>query len=397
MKLVLNRLCLAVAALCFGVNGAMAQTDEPFAIKYGPYLQNVGDNEATIVWVTNKNSVSWVEVAPDDGSHFYAKERPQYYHTIFGKKNIGTLHRVTIDSLKPQSSYRYRIYSKEVLSETPYLVTYGRVAASDAYRKNPFTFSTLDSSKPTTDFVVVNDIHADSELFTSLINNEKMDSVDLVFLNGDMQTHMNSEKELFDGFLSQTSKLFASETPMFFVRGNHETRGVFSTRYMDYFPSSTGKPYYTFSQGPVFFVVLDPGEDKPDNDIEYHGLADFDRYRREETAWLKGVVESEEFKKAKVKIVMIHIPPMGGTWHGNLELNRLFMPLLNNAGIDLMICAHEHKHRFMKIGDDGANFPMLVNSNKHSVRVKANTKEITLDIKDDKGAKVKFIKVPVSN
>lgn len=393
MNQIIEKLLLVVAMLLLKPEGVRAQ-DESFSIKYGPYLQNVGDNEATVVWVTNKSSVSWVEVAPDDGSHFYAKERPKYYHTILGRKNIGTLHRVTIDSLKPQTKYRYRICSKEVVSETP---TYGRIAFDDMYIKKPYKFSTLDSNKQTTDFVVVNDIHANSNLFTTLIKNENLDSVDFVFLNGDMLSHMNSEKELFDGFLSQTSKLFASETPMFFVRGNHETRGVFAPQFMDYFPSSTGKPYYTFSQGPVFFIILDPGEDKPDSAVEYHELADFDKYRRTEAAWLKGVVESEEFKNAKVKIVMIHIPPIGGTWRGNLELNRLFMPLLNSAGVDLMICAHEHKHRFMEVGDDGANFPMLVNSNTHSVRVKVNTKEITLDIKDDKGAKVKFFKIPIVN
>ncbi|MEG1934610.1 MAG: FN3 domain-containing metallophosphoesterase family protein [Rikenellaceae bacterium] len=386
MRLFIYNIFIAVFVFCSA--SAHAQ-DEPFVIKYGPYLQNVGSKEATIVWVTNRNSVSWVEIAPDDGSHFYAVERPQYYHTTFGKKNIGTLHRVVIDSLVPQTTYRYRIYSKEVTSESPYLVTYGKVAASDAYQKAPYKFSTLDSHKPTTDFVVVNDIHASSDLFTALMENENLDSVDMVFLNGDMVSSMNSEKELFDGFLSQCSNLFAKETPMFFVRGNHETRGVFSTHYIDYFPSSTGKPYYTFSQGPVFFVVLDPGEDKPDNDIEYHGLADFDKYRRDEAAWLKGVVCSDEFTKAEVRIVLIHIPPMGGTWHGNLELNRLFMPLLNSSDIDLMICAHEHRHRFMQKGDDGANFPMIVNSNKNSLRVRVDSKMITLDLKDDTGAKVK--------
>ena len=45
--------------------------------------------------------------------------------------------------------------------------------------------------------------------------------------------------------------------------------------------------YYTFRHGPAFFVVLDCGEDKPDNDIEYSGLADFDRYRATAADWLK--------------------------------------------------------------------------------------------------------------
>ena len=37
---------------------------------YGPYLQNVKENEATIVWVADKPSIGWVELAPDDGTHY---------------------------------------------------------------------------------------------------------------------------------------------------------------------------------------------------------------------------------------------------------------------------------------------------------------------------------------
>jgi hypothetical protein len=33
-------------------------------------------NWVTIVWMTNKNAVSWVEIAPDDGSHFTERNGP---------------------------------------------------------------------------------------------------------------------------------------------------------------------------------------------------------------------------------------------------------------------------------------------------------------------------------
>lgn len=42
-------------------------------ILYGPYLQNVKENEATIVWVADKPSIGWVELAPNDGTHYYEK------------------------------------------------------------------------------------------------------------------------------------------------------------------------------------------------------------------------------------------------------------------------------------------------------------------------------------
>lgn len=76
MKKALLSLIWLVAATSF------AQND--FKILYGPYLQMVGENEATIMWVTSGKALSWVELAPDDGSNFYAESRPKYFQTLFG-------------------------------------------------------------------------------------------------------------------------------------------------------------------------------------------------------------------------------------------------------------------------------------------------------------------------
>jgi hypothetical protein len=57
-------------------------------IAHGPYLQQVTDDGFTVVWTTTINAASWVEVAPDDGSHFYAAERPKYYDSHIGKRRI---------------------------------------------------------------------------------------------------------------------------------------------------------------------------------------------------------------------------------------------------------------------------------------------------------------------
>ena len=80
-----------------------------FKIQYGPYLQNVGVDEATVVWVTNYDDLSWVEVAPNVNIHFYDEERPLFYETINGRKAVGTVHKVKIKGFKEGVSYRYRI------------------------------------------------------------------------------------------------------------------------------------------------------------------------------------------------------------------------------------------------------------------------------------------------
>ncbi|MDL2266303.1 metallophosphoesterase family protein [Parabacteroides sp. OttesenSCG-928-G07] len=360
-------------------------------IMYGPYLQKVSENEATIMWVTDKEAVSWVELAPDDGMHFYATERPQYFQTNFGKKMIGKLHEIKLKNLQPNTNYRYRIYSKAVMEQTPYYIQYGKVAASDVYRGQPFLFRTLDTKKTETTFTMVNDIHADSALLVALMQTQKIKNTDFVLFNGDMLSDLRSEQQIFDGFMTSAVKLFAAEIPMFFARGNHEARGPFSTEFIRYFPTSTGQPYYTFRQGPAFFIVLDAGEDKPDSDIEYLGLGAFDIYRQEQTEWLKKVLESDEFKQAPVKIVVMHVPPVGSSWYGLLQVKEQFLPLLNKAGIDLMLSGHLHRHIYYPKGEEGCEFPVLINSNKHVVTGHVKGESITLEVKDAAGKLVEEI------
>ena len=57
----------------------LSETVKAVKIIYGPYLQMIGETEASIVWVTDKKSLSWVEIAPDDGMNFYAEQRPQFF------------------------------------------------------------------------------------------------------------------------------------------------------------------------------------------------------------------------------------------------------------------------------------------------------------------------------
>ena len=76
----------------------------------GPYLQNVTDTSFTVIWTTNMDAVSWVEVAPDDGTNWNNTARPKYYDLRgFGRRPIAKVHHVTVKGLEPDTKYRYRI------------------------------------------------------------------------------------------------------------------------------------------------------------------------------------------------------------------------------------------------------------------------------------------------
>lgn len=312
-------------------------------IAHGPYLQQVTDDGFTVVWTTTINAASWVEVAPDDGSHFYAAERPKYYDSHIGKRRIGRLHRVRVEGLAPGTTYRYRIMQQGVLcDEGNKRVVLGEGYGSDILKHKPYTATTLDEKKDQTEFWVVNDIHAQDSIFRLLLEGAEKAKPDFVCFNGDMLTSMESEKQLFEGYLNSAAELLTpAGIPIFATRGNHENRGSFSPSFLDYFPTSTGEVYYTFRQGPAYFVVL-------------------------------------------------HMIPGGkSSWHGEQEIRRLFVPILNEASVDIMLCGHYHRYQWIDDGSRGTNFPILVNSNRDKLVVKADRRGIDIDVVNTGGEVIK--------
>lgn len=374
----------------FALFSANAEEIKAPKIVAGPYIQACSDTEFTVVWQTDSDALSWVEIAPNDGTHFYNTARKQYFQTIHGRRPIGRWHKVTVDGLEPNTIYRYRVLHKGITTnQGNKRVRYTESKGSNVYRRQPYSVRTLGSGEETTRFAIGNDFHDKPELLTQLFSKDIITpaAYDFVLYNGDMVSSFESEERLVNSVITPSVAQFATEVPLFFSRGNHETRGAEATTYSDYFPTTTGAPYYTFSDGPALFIVLDGGEDKPDSDIEYHDLVRYDTYREKEAKWLKSVVESEQFKAATVKIVIIHIPPKSSGWHGEAEIARLFVPILNTAGIDAMFCGHIHKHRFSEANDPtyGCNFPIVCLPNRVRADIEVSKEKIAYTITTAEG------------
>ena len=370
----MRRLIFALLPL-FAALSAHAEEIKAPKIVAGPYIQACSDSEFTVVWQTDSDALCWVEIAPDDGTHFYNTARKQYFQTIHGRRPIGRWHKVTVDGLEPNTLYRYRVLHKGITTnQGNKRVRYTESKGSDVYRRQPYTIRTLGGGEDVTRFAIGNDFHDKPELIEQLFSK-------------DIITPQRYDFVLYNGDMAPSVAQFATQIPLFFSRGNHETRGAAATTYTDYFPTTTAEPYYTFSDGPALFIVLDGGEDKPDSDIEYHDLVRYDNYREREAKWLKSVVESEQFKAAAVKIVIIHIPPKSSGWHGEAEIARLFVPILNQAGIDAMFCGHIHKYRFSEANDPtyGCNFPIVCLPNRVRADIEVSKEKISYSITNANG------------
>jgi 2',3'-cyclic-nucleotide 2'-phosphodiesterase (5'-nucleotidase family) len=307
----------------------------------------------TVVWTTNKKGTGRVELIANEAD---TTTRICYAATGGHIRAARTLHHVRISSLQPDATYRYRVYSRRT-DPIMHTLSYGRTAAS-----SNFSFTTYAKESKDISFLILNDIHSRAKFMKDLCRAVDFKSLDFVCFNGDMWEWMMNKRMLFKGCMDAAVELFATETPLVFNRGNHETRGPYAEFLPDYFPTCTGQVYGMFSAGNICFLTLDCGEDKEDSHREYFGLAAFDTYREEEAAWLKQCVETEEFKAAAARIVFLHIPPTTSGGHGSRHLEKILMPILNKANIDIMFSGHNHRYSYHEPNDRAA-FPIVVNGN----------------------------------
>jgi acid phosphatase type 7 len=149
------------------------------------------------------------------------------------------------------------------------------------------------------------------------------------------------------------------------VRGNHECRGEYANRLDKHYDLPDGKFYGAFTAGPIRFIVLDDGEDKPDDNVSYSRLAMFEQYRAEQAEWLKREVASAEFQQSAHRVVLIHIPLYFDTselnkWTCHTLRDRI-MPTLTESRIDLVLSGHTHISRHIAPGTfPGQNFDIFV-------------------------------------
>ena len=359
---------------------------QSYTFNHGPYLQELSEHAVTFVFTTSDKGFSWVEVKPDGG------EAERHYTVRNGLRDAyNTFNVIRVENLRPDTRYQYRLCSKQIAVFQPYKVTFGDSIVSPWRR-----FSTPDPKATACSFIALSDMHQQPDKLGRLLNQAGVGSADMIFYVGDMMNYYDNEETPFRSFIDKSVELFASEKPFVLVRGNHETRGNMAREYARYVPKSSGKYYGAYRVGDIMFIVFDCGEDKPDDFWVYAGLTDFDGYRTEQAAWFGELIRSKAYKSAKWRIVMNHFPPLSHMEsdnperHGIQDITDKFLPLYNQAKIDLMISGHTHAYEFMSPDKyDRLTFPVIVNSTESVARIDIDGRTLKAKVTDTGGNTLK--------
>lgn len=104
------------------------------------------------------------------------------------------------------------------------------------------------------------------------------------------------------------------------------------------------------------------------------------------------MVRTKEYKRAKYRIVISHFPMVMGQdwkdehmWHGWTDAINKFLPVLNEAKVDLMVSGHTHRTFYHPIKSDGNNFPILEQGYDSAVRLDLHQGHIAFKVVDRNG------------
>ena len=321
-------------------------------IQAGPWISDMSENRMTVLWTSEVPGTAFVEL--EDGRTFY--------DTFAGRRIFRRLHSITVDGLQPGQVVKYRLHGENIEDDTN-----ARDPKFGTSYIGPWEqVKTFDYEAETCRFSVFNDIHMKTGKYEKLAAQVDSAATDFLFLNGDIVSAGNYVLDTLVRYAVEPIGPLTHGLPLLFARGNHEGRGNNTWLVADVFPHADPAPfYYTFRQGPVAFVVFDGGETHDDRCMHYAGAAVFEDYLAEQIAWASKALKEEAFQSAPVKICLIHVPMIDHEDKTDFLLQRWLnvhmVPMLNEAGIDLMIGADLHEFMFCDTGTMGNDFPILVN------------------------------------
>ena len=315
-----------------------------------PYLQDPQPTQITVMFQTTAPAHCWVEYGTDKNNLAKKRTLLDGQEVCFDIEN-----RIILDNLQPGQQYYYRVCVVDLLMKHAYEFHTG-----DTLRTPFYQFRTPEVNLQDFTCVVFNDLHANQETYKFLRDTLQQVGIkpDFVIFNGDCLPEPYDREHAMRLIHNLADPINGAETPIFFIRGNHEIRNYYSAGMHRLIGYPNDKTYGGISWGDTRFMVLDCGEDKADDHKEYAGFNDFTQLRAEETEFIKQELKNQAFKKAKRRILIGHIPVFGND-DKYQPCRDAWAPLLKQQPFSVAIFAHTHRFKYVEKGLGGATYPVV--------------------------------------
>ena len=327
--------------------------DIPECFETTPIVYVVGTSYQIMVPV-KQETLMWVEV---DGKLFYDEVNGVL-------RSNTTTHKMTVPQTLLDNAGEYKICYRIVNQRKPYNSSVSEV------------FEYVSKFKPVTTstprFFSIADAH--NRVDEPVAAAKAYGEIDFLILNGDIPNDAGDVKN-FLTIHKIAGEITNGEIPVVFARGNHDMRGIYAENIAEHTPTDNGNSYYTFRLGSIWGIVLDCGEDKPDNHSEYGSTICCEAFRQRQTEFLRSVIANAENEYAaegvEYRMVICHDPfteykenqLSSADYATYTEWARL---LRDDIKPDIMISGHVHYAYISDIGDStdrlGQACPVVVGS-----------------------------------
>jgi len=276
-----------------------------------PYLQQVEDDSAMLVWTAVDADPMEVLVTRPDGEVVTTAQS-----TLDEVEYLddASQHIVEIDALKPSTTYCYTIRDDGRTLTAPT----GFVTAPPVGEDVPVTF------------LAVGDMGTGDEDQAAVFEQMKGVEFDLLVTMGDNAypdgTLSQYERKFFDMYAPMLRSV-----PVYPISGNHEylTDDAGPFREVFALPRNGGpgavERWYSFDWGPVHFVALDT-----------------QLMNEEQANWLENDLAATD---QKWTVVMAHKPPYSSGHRGSTKrFRRVFGPIIEKYEVPLVLSGHDHNY-----------------------------------------------------
>ena len=346
------------------------QSEGPL-ITSAPMLQNYAEDSMGIAFAVGALANGYVLVGEKPDLSDARKVKCGGYRVT----EIGSdVSQVRLTGLKPATRYYYRIGADRIHYGGGYDM---KVIGNE---EDPRTYSFTTAGKAAeAHFCVINDTHADWAPISMEMEKIAGIAPSCVIWNGDASNVEETIDRQVRIFLKPEidRKDYASFTPFLFCPGNHDSRGM-ANRHLERVwmfrqPEERSSRDWDLGRnfavrmGDVALIGLDTAEDKMDTNPRFAGLFNSDAYRRAQAVWLEDALKRKEIAEAPYIVAFCHIPlfdpdpthnpgdiapadsdPRYTTdfamWQRTCA--GLWGPLLDKAGCQLVITAHQHGYRY---------------------------------------------------
>ncbi len=281
---------------------------------------------------------------------------------------------IRLTGLEPATTYYYRIGADRIEFKHGYSMKV--LETEEDYHIYSFTTA---GAKARAHFCVINDTHATWLPFSRCIETIVRLAPSCVIWNGDATNCEEKTEDLVRIYLRPAieRKDYAARIPYIFCPGNHDVRGM-ASRHLEriwlYRQPEERLPRdwdlgrnFAIRMGEIAMIGLDTAEDKLDAHPAFAGLFNSEAYRKAQTLWLEDALQRPEIASAPYLVAFCHIPlydddprrnpgdclpeEENGRYDQGFAMwqkpcAEMWTPLLEKAGCQLIITAHQHYYRY---------------------------------------------------